>query len=93
MQVAEVFGADITNANPEDAGAILSDALRNFLASLGDQPMGIKALGYSRSDIPALVESTLPQRRVLMLAPGFNEDIEPQVEALSQILEDSIDYS
>lgn len=93
LQVAEVFGADITNAKPEDAGAILSDALRDFLSNLGDQPMGIKALGYSRSDISSLVESTLPQRRVLMLAPGFNEDVQPQVDALSQILEDSIDYS
>lgn len=88
-----MFGADITQAKLEDAGAILSDALRKFLANLGDQPMGIKALGYSCSDIPSLVESTLPQRRVLMLAPGFNADVEPQVEALSQILEESIDYS
>lgn len=92
LQVAEVFGADISNAKAEDAGAILSDALKKFLESLGDQPMGIKALGYSKSDIPSLVEATLPQRRVLMLAPGLDAATDSQVEELSSILEDSMEY-
>lgn len=92
LQVAEVFGADISNARAEDAGAILSDALKKFLDRLGDQPMGIKALGYSKSDIPSLVESTLPQRRVLMLAPGLDAEIQTQVEELSGILEESLEY-
>ena len=30
----------------------------------------IKEIGYERKDIPALVEGTLPQRRVLDLAPS-----------------------
>ena len=69
LQAAKVFGVDISTAKEADAGAILSDAIREFLLKLGGQPRGIREIGYERSDIPALVEGTLPQRRVLDLAP------------------------
>jgi hydroxyacid-oxoacid transhydrogenase len=62
LEAAEIFGADITNAHKEDAGRILSDALRKFLEGL-DVPNGIGALGFKKSDVGALVEGTLPQVR------------------------------
>jgi len=92
LQAAELFGVDITNAKAEDAGAVLSDAIKKFLAKLGGQPMGIKRLGYGRGNIEGIVEATLPQRRVLMLAPSFEEEIDRQREVLTGILEDAMEY-
>jgi hydroxyacid-oxoacid transhydrogenase len=82
LEAAAVFGVDVSNAKEADAGAILSDAIRDFLLKLGDQPRGIKAIGYERSDIPDLVEGTLPQKRVLDLAPSpiVREDLQELFE-------------
>jgi len=92
LACASLFGVDVSNARLEDAGNILGEALQKFLVGLGDQPRGIKDLGYGQGDIAALVEATLPQRRVLMLAPKFEEEVEVQKEALSEILEQSLEY-
>ena len=83
---------DISNARTEDAGRILGDAVRKFLVGLGDQPRGIKDLGYGAGDIDMLVEGTLPQKRVLMLAPSMHEDLDQQRVALRGILEESLSY-
>lgn len=92
LDAAQAFGVDVSNAQAEDAGELLGDALRDFLFRLGDQPRGIKALGFARSDIEGLVDSTLPQRRVLMLAPNFDQDVAAQRESLAAILEDSLEH-
>ncbi|KAJ2230010.1 hypothetical protein H4R99_007158 [Coemansia sp. RSA 1722] len=84
LEIAEVLGADITNAKREDAGAVLADALRRFLEKLG-VPDGISAFGYSSSDIDALVESILPQHRVLKLSPR-----QVGAEQIASILERSL---
>lgn len=60
----------------KDAGDILSQQLKRYMDILR-VPDGLSAIGYTTKDIPALVESTLPQRRVLDLAPRstFAEDL------------------
>ncbi|KAJ1834582.1 hypothetical protein LPJ63_001833 [Coemansia sp. RSA 2711] len=84
LEIAQVLGADVTNARREDAGSVLADALRGFLERLG-VPDGISAFGYSSADIPALVESILPQHRVLKLSPR-----QTGAEQIATILERSL---
>jgi hydroxyacid-oxoacid transhydrogenase len=68
LLAAEALGADVSRARAEDAGAILADRITWFMQRL-QVPNGLAALGYSSSDIPALVEGTLPQHRVTKLSP------------------------
>ena len=68
LQAAAALGVDVTRATPEDAGKILADRITWFMQRL-EVPNGLRAVGYSSSDIPALVEGTLPQHRVTKLAP------------------------
>ena len=68
LQAAEALGADVSRARAEDAGKILADRITWFMQRLAT-PNGLRAIGYSSSDIPALVEGTLPQHRVTRLSP------------------------
>jgi hydroxyacid-oxoacid transhydrogenase len=65
---AAALGVDVSRAQPADAGRVLSDRIVWFMERL-KMPNGLRAIGYSTSDIPALVEGTLPQHRVTKLAP------------------------
>ncbi|KAF9582617.1 Hydroxyacid-oxoacid transhydrogenase, mitochondrial [Lunasporangiospora selenospora] len=89
FKAAEIFGANPNSAafrsqKPENAGPILAEQLTEFLEGLG-VPSGLEALGYSRKDIPALVQGTLPQHRVTKLAP-----LTTGAEALERIFEDAL---
>ena len=68
LRVAEVLGADVSRAKPEDAGKILADRIVEFMRDLG-VPNGLAGVGYTSADIPALVQGTLPQHRVTKLCP------------------------
>ena len=68
LQAAEILGADISGAQPADAGKILADQIVGIMQRL-KLPSGLAELGYTRSDIPALVQGTLPQHRVTKLSP------------------------
>ena len=68
LEAAAALGADVSRAGIGDAGRILSDRIVWFMQRL-KMPNGLAAIGYSTSDIPALVEGTLPQHRVTKLAP------------------------
>jgi hydroxyacid-oxoacid transhydrogenase len=68
LEAVAFMGADVSRANPADAGKILADQLVQFMQRL-KIPNGLSAVGYCRDDIPALVEGTLPQHRVINLSP------------------------
>ena len=68
LKAAELMGADISDAKPEDAGTILSQQVVGIMKKL-EMPNGLSSLGFNEDDIPKLVEGTLPQHRVTKLSP------------------------
>jgi hydroxyacid-oxoacid transhydrogenase len=68
MEAAAFLGADVSRAKLSDAGDILADQLIKLMQRL-KVPNGLSAVGYTKDDIPALVEGTLPQHRVIKLSP------------------------
>jgi hydroxyacid-oxoacid transhydrogenase len=84
LQAAEALGADVSRARSQDAGKILADRITWFMQRL-KMPNGLRAIGYSSSDIPTLVEGTLPQHRVTKLSPR-----PAGVDDLSALFEDAM---
>ena len=68
LAAAEALGADDRQRRTADAGEILADRITWFMQRL-NVPNGLRAVGYTSADIPALVEGTLPQHRVTKLSP------------------------
>lgn len=92
LVAAEAFGVDISNVRRESAGDVLADAIATFLIRLGDQPRGLKALGFAPQDLDALVEGTIPQRRVLMLAPNLSQEVGEEREQLRGLFDAAMEY-
>lgn len=84
LRAAEALGADISRARPDDAGSILADRILWFMQRL-NAPIGLDAVGYSSSDIPALVEGTLAQERLTKLAPR-----QADAETLARLFEEAL---
>ncbi|PTB67205.1 Dehydroquinate synthase-like protein [Trichoderma citrinoviride] len=92
LLAAEAFGVDISNVKAESAGEVLAEALIKFLQDLGDQPNGLKDLGFGHEHIDALVEGTIPQARVLKLAPNISTELQTEKEQLRALFEDAMSY-
>jgi hydroxyacid-oxoacid transhydrogenase len=84
LQAAEALGADVSAARATDAGSVLADRITWFMQRL-KMPNGLREVGYTPADIPALVEGTLPQHRVTKLSPRPAER-----EALASLFEDAM---
>ncbi|KJA24478.1 hypothetical protein HYPSUDRAFT_1074679 [Hypholoma sublateritium FD-334 SS-4] len=87
-----IADSSITQIPDRELGAHLYESIARFLDGLG-VPRGLKAIGYNKGDIEMLVEGTLPQRRVLDLAPGIGDVIGSDgKEHLLRIMERSLEY-
>jgi len=84
LEAAQALGVDIARCQKEDAGRILAERITWFIERL-KLPNGLRAIGYSSSDIPALVEGTVPQHRVTKLSPR-----PAAPEQLSRLFEDAL---
>jgi len=84
MQAAEALGVDVSRCHKQDAGRILSERITWFMQRL-KTPNGLREIGYTSSDIPKLVEGTLPQHRVTKLSPRAAGP-----EELSKLFEDAM---
>jgi len=92
FNMTSVSDSSITRIPDSEIGAHLYDTIARFLDGLGI-PRGLKALGYTAGDIPMLVEGTLPQRRVLDLAPGIGDIVgEDGSLHLAKIMQNSLEY-
>ncbi|HYI97151.1 MAG TPA: hydroxyacid-oxoacid transhydrogenase [Bryobacteraceae bacterium] len=85
LRAAEILGADISRASADDAGKILSDQIIAIMRRL-KVPNGLRAIGYTSGDIPALVKGTLPQHRVTKLSPRPAGE-----EELARLFEDAME--
>jgi hydroxyacid-oxoacid transhydrogenase len=84
LEAAAALGADVSRCLREDAGRVLGDRITWFMQRL-NVPNGLRAVGFSSSDIPALVEGTLAQERLTKLSPRPAD-----TDALTRIFENAM---
>jgi hydroxyacid-oxoacid transhydrogenase len=83
-QVAEWMGVKDCGSSADSAGNALREAFIGFMQSIG-MPNGLKGVGYTSADIPALAEGTMKQKRLIELSPQRVTQ-----EAVENMLEQSL---
>jgi len=68
LEAARALGADISGIVDSDAGETLASRIIELMRAL-DMPNGLSAIGFEESDISALVQGTLTQRRLTQMSP------------------------
>jgi alcohol dehydrogenase class IV len=86
LRAAELMGAKVTDLGAGERLEALPRALMALMRDIGI-PNGLAAIGYAARDIPALVEGTLRQPRLLAGAPRAVEAVD-----LDLILHDALAY-
>ena len=84
LTAAEALGADVSRCKKEDAGRVLADRIRWFMHRLR-VPENLRAVGYSTSDIPSLVQGTMAQERLTKLSPR-----QVDADTLARLFEDAM---
>ena len=86
LNAAAILGAETSRAKLEDAGEILAGQIIGYMQKL-HVPNGLRAVGYTGDDIPALVKGTIPQHRVTKLSPRPATE-----EDLAQLFQNAMSY-
>ena len=68
LRAAELMGAEVSGAGPEEAGDVLAEAIVELMRRI-DMPNGLRAVGFGPDDVGQLVAGTLPQHRATKLSP------------------------
>jgi len=68
LAMAEAMGANVDGVPAAEAGECLSARITDLMRATG-MPEGLESVGYTARDLDALVESTLPQQRIITLSP------------------------
>ena len=84
LAMAKAMGADVSGVPLADAGACLADQIVTLMRQTG-MPDGLASIGYTPGDLDALVESTLPQQRIIAMSPR-----PPDPAAFRQLFLDSM---
>ena len=84
LTAAEALGADVSRCKKEDAGRVLADRIRWFMHRLR-VPENLRAVGYTTSDIPSLVQGTMAQERLTKLSPR-----QVNADTLARLFEDAM---
>jgi alcohol dehydrogenase len=68
-KIAELLGVTPESKHPRKVGEAAYEAFVSLMEDLKTMPRGLKDVGYRESDIPALVEGSLKQQRLLVHSP------------------------
>ena len=83
---ARWLGAEVVDAGDAEVGEVLAQRIIALMQAT-DMPSGLRAIGYTTSDITALVEGALPQERLLANAP-----LDIDRELLTSMYEQALAY-
>jgi hydroxyacid-oxoacid transhydrogenase len=84
LEAAGLLGADVAKAQPEDAAALIHAVLVRLMRETAVPP-GPSALGYGPSDVAALTQGAMLQKRLVENAP-----IPIDVERMQSLFENSL---
>ena len=85
-RAAGALGADVSGIADDQVGEVLAQRIIDFMKRL-HMPNGLSAVGYTESDIPTLVQGTLPQHRVTKLSPTAVDE-----PTLTRLFRDALTY-
>lgn len=68
LEAAQLLGADVSGARPEEAGDLLAGEIIRLMKATG-MPNGLSAVGYTANDVGDLARGAFPQHRLLKNAP------------------------